>query len=158
MVFIAHKGHITEVNFLSWILKFLPQVSAVGALMKEKADEYNWKYGLSAQPVKYLSESVRAKSLLEPDVIRHIERCFTRTGMREAKRGPRKPRKRQMVQVPRDKEILDRGEASKAKVSEVEFNNEGEEEPEAQLTEEYAYNREVQKIQDQLLKSNKFMK
>ena len=133
-------------------------MSAVDALMKEKADEYNWKYGLSAQPVKYLSESVRAKSLLEPDVIRHIERSFTRAGMREAKRGPGKPRTTKMVQVPRGKKILDSGKASKAKVSVVEFDNEGVKEPEAQLSEEDAYNREVQKIQNQLLKSNKFMK
>ena len=65
----------------------------MGALSKEKADEYNWKYGLSAKPIKYISESVRARSLLEPDIIKYIERCFTQRGMQEAKRGgPKKAR------------------------------------------------------------------
>ena len=66
------------------------EVKGVVALVTEKADEYNKKHGLSEKPVQYLSSAVRARSLLLPEIVRHIDRCFTKKGIKEAQRGVRK--------------------------------------------------------------------
>ena len=66
------------------------EVNGVVALVTEKADEYNKKHGLSEKPVQYLSSAVRARSLLLPEIVRHIDRCFTKKGIKEAQRGVRK--------------------------------------------------------------------
>ena len=63
------------------------EVKGVVALVTEKADEYNKKHGLSEKPVQYLSSAVRARSLLLPEIVRHIDRCFTKKGIKEAQRG-----------------------------------------------------------------------
>jgi len=66
------------------------EVKGVAALVTEKADEYNKKFGLSEKPVQYLSSAVRARSLLLPEIVRHIDKCFTKKGIKEAQRGVRK--------------------------------------------------------------------
>jgi len=66
------------------------EVKGVVALVTEKADEYNKKFGFSEKPVQYLSSAVRARSLLLPEIVRHIDKCFTKKGIKEAQRGVRK--------------------------------------------------------------------
>jgi len=66
------------------------EVKGVVALVRERADEYNKKFGLSEKPVQYLSSAVRARSLLLPEIVRHIDKCFTKKGIKEAQRGVRK--------------------------------------------------------------------
>ena len=66
------------------------EVKGVVALVREKADEYNKKHGFSEKPVQYLSSAVRARSLLLPEIVRHIDKCFTKKGIKEAQRGVRK--------------------------------------------------------------------
>ena len=74
----------------------------------ERADEYNKKHGLSEKPVQYLSSAVRARSLLLPEIVRHINKCFTKKGIKEAQRGARKrtyqPR-RALIKVPPDQVV-----------------------------------------------------
>ena len=84
------------------------EVNGVVALVTEKAEEYNRKHGLSEKPVQYLTSAVRARSLLLPVIVRHIDKCFTKKGIREAQRGLRKrtyqPRKA-LIKVPPDQEV-----------------------------------------------------
>ena len=82
----------------------------MGALVKEKAEKYNLKAQLSSLPVKYLSESVRARSLLQLDVVRHLDHCFTKKGMRGAKGKKRIPRNRVQVRVNHAEDIVEEGE------------------------------------------------
>ena len=83
------------------------EVNGVVALVTEKAEEYNRKHGLSEKPVQYLASAVRARSLLLPEIVRHIDKCFTKKGIREAQRGLRKrtyqPRKA-LIKVPPDQD------------------------------------------------------
>ena len=71
-------------------------------------DEYNKKHGLSEKPVQYLSSAVRARSLLLPEIVRHIDRCFTKRGIKEAQRGVKKrtyqPRPA-LIKIPRDQVV-----------------------------------------------------
>jgi len=80
----------------------------VVALVTEKAEEYNRKHGLSEKPVQYLTSAVRARSLLSPEIVRHIDKCFTKKGIKEAQRGLRKrtyqPRKA-LIKVPPNHEV-----------------------------------------------------
>ena len=80
--------------------------------MKEKSEEYNLKANLSSRPVKYLSDSVRARSMLETDVVRHIDQCFTKKGMRKAKGGGKKrsPRNKIQVRVNDAQDMVEEGE------------------------------------------------
>ena len=84
------------------------EVNGVVALVTEKAEEYNRKHGLSEKPVQYLTSAVRARSLLLPEIVRHIDKCFTKKGIREAQRGLRKrtyqPRKA-LIKVPPDQVV-----------------------------------------------------
>ena len=84
------------------------EVKGVVALVTEKADEYNKKHGLSEKPVQYLSSAVRARSLLLTEIVRHINKCFTKKGIKEAQRGARKrtyqPR-RALIKVPPDQVV-----------------------------------------------------
>ena len=84
------------------------EVNGVVALVTEKAEEYNRKHGLSEKPVQYLASVVRARSLLLPEIVRHIDKCFTKKGIREAQRGLRKrtyqPRKA-LIKVPSNQEV-----------------------------------------------------
>ena len=84
------------------------EVNGVVALVTEKAEEYNRKHGLSEKPVQYLTSAVRARSLLLPEIVRHIDKCFTKKGIREAQRGLRKrtyqPRKA-LIKVPSNQEV-----------------------------------------------------
>ena len=84
------------------------EVKGVVALVTEKADEYNKKHGLSEKPVQYLSSAVRARSLLLPEIVRHIDRCFTKRGIKEAQRGVKKrtyqPRPA-LTKTPRDQVV-----------------------------------------------------
>ena len=81
------------------------EVNGVVALVTEKAEEYNRKHGLSEKPVQYLTSAVRARSLLLPEIVRHIDKCFTKKGIKEAQRGLRKrtyqPRKA-LIKIPPD--------------------------------------------------------
>ena len=58
------------------------EVNGVVALVTEKADEFNKKHGFSEKPVQYLSSAVRARSLLLPETVRHINKCFTKKGIK----------------------------------------------------------------------------
>ena len=58
-------------------------VNYVVALVNEKAGDYKYKLGLISKPTMYYAEAVRARSKLEPAVVRYIEQCFTKRGMRE---------------------------------------------------------------------------
>ena len=84
------------------------EVKGVVALVTEKADEYNKKHGLSEKPVQYLTSAVRARSLLLPEIVRHIDKCFTKKGIKEAQRGLRKrtyqPRK-SLIKIPPDQVV-----------------------------------------------------
>ena len=84
------------------------EVNGVVALVTEKAEEYNRKHGLSEKPVQYLTSAVRARSLLSPEIVRHIDKCFTKKGIREAQRGLRKrtyqPRKA-LIKIPPDQVV-----------------------------------------------------
>merc|ERR1712240_529083 len=66
------------------------------------------KHGLSEKPVQYLSSAVRARSLLLPEIVRHIDKCFTKKGIKEAQRGLRKrtyqPRK-SLIKIPPDQVV-----------------------------------------------------
>ena len=83
-----------------------------------RSAEYNKKYGLSEKPVQYLSSAVRARSLLLPEIVRHIDRCFTKEGIKEAQRGAKKrtyqPRPA-LMKTPRDQVVkpIDLGGAEK---------------------------------------------
>ena len=84
------------------------EVNSVVALVTEKAEEYNRKHGLSEKPVQYLTSAVRARSLLLPEIVRHIDKCFTKKGIKEAQRGLRKrtyqPRK-SLIKIPPDQVV-----------------------------------------------------
>ena len=90
------------------------EVNSVVALVTEKAEEYNRKHGLSEKPVQYLTSAVRARSLLLPEIVRHIDKCFTKKGIREAQRGLRKrtyqPRKA-LIKVPPDQVVKPEAES-----------------------------------------------
>lgn len=66
------------------------EVQCVVALVAERAAEYQSKVGLRPRPVQYYSDAVRAKSRLDPDIVRYIERCFTKSGMRAHRTGFKK--------------------------------------------------------------------
>jgi len=79
------------------------EANGVVALVTEKAEEYNRRHGLSEKPVQYLTSAVRARSLLLPEVVRHIHKCFTKKGIWEAQRGLRKrthQTRKALVKVP----------------------------------------------------------
>ena len=66
------------------------EVQCVVALVAERAAEYQSKVGLRPRPHQYFSDAVRAKSRLDPDIVKYIERCFTKRGMRDHRTGFKK--------------------------------------------------------------------
>jgi hypothetical protein len=77
-------------------------VQCVVALVAERAAEYQSKVGLRPKQYQYFSDAVRAKSQLDPDVVRYIERCFTKGGMKDHKKGLKKryyPKRKQTLIV-----------------------------------------------------------
>jgi hypothetical protein len=78
------------------------EVQCVVALVAERAAEYQSKVGLRPRQYTYFSDAVRAKSRLDPDIVRYIERCFTKAGMRDHKKGLTRrcyPKRKQTVIV-----------------------------------------------------------
>ena len=52
--------------------------------------------------MQYYSSAVQARSILHPEIVRHIERCFTKKGMKEFKAGRKKrayPKRNQIIKV-----------------------------------------------------------
>ena len=55
--------------------------------------------------MQYYSSAVKARSILDPDVVRHIEKCFTKKGMKEMKAGRKKrayPKRKEIIKIPSD--------------------------------------------------------
>merc|ERR1719427_1150771 len=80
------------------------EVNCVVALVTEKAEDYNRRNNLTGRgkPVQYYSSAVQARSILHPEIVRHIERCFTKKGMKEFKAGRKKrayPKRNQIIKV-----------------------------------------------------------
>jgi len=64
------------------------QVRAVAAFAAEKEAEFNLRCDKEKHAViQYYTEAAIAKSTLEKDVLKHIQSCFTKKGMRDYKRG-----------------------------------------------------------------------
>ena len=55
------------------------------------------------KPVQYYSSAVRARSILHQEVVRHIEKCFTKKGMKDMKAGRKKrayPKRKEIIKIP----------------------------------------------------------
>jgi len=83
------------------------EVNCVVALVTEKAEEYNRRNNLAhkGKPVQYYSSAMQARSILDQDIVRHIEKCFTKKGMKESKTGRKKrhyPKRKDIIKVPSD--------------------------------------------------------
>jgi len=67
------------------------EVRAVAALVAEKAGDFKRRGGGNRGEIpQYYTEAAKAKYILEKVVIKHIEQCFTKKGMREFKVGVKK--------------------------------------------------------------------
>ena len=105
-------------------------VKYVVALVSEKAGDYRYRSGYTKKPTQYFSDAVKARSKLEPEVIRYIESCFTKRGMKDNKAGMVKknyPKKRIRVLVDKSKvkikqELLEENDSpEELDISENEF-------------------------------------
>ena len=80
------------------------EVNYVVALVTEKAEEFNRRNNINkGKPVQYYSSAVQARSRLHPDIVRHIEKCFTKKGMKELMPGRKKrayPKRKEIIKVP----------------------------------------------------------
>ena len=81
------------------------EVNCVVALVTEKAEDFNRRNNLCQKdkPVQYYSSAVQARSILQPDILRHIERCFTKKGMKDMAPGRKKrayPKRKEIIKVP----------------------------------------------------------
>ena len=81
------------------------EVKCVVALVTEKAEEFNRRNNLGqrGKPVQYYSSAVQARSILSKDIITHIERCFTKKGMKDLAPGRKKrayPKRKEIIKVP----------------------------------------------------------
>ena len=55
--------------------------------------------------MQYSSQAVVAVSVLQPEVVRHIELCFTKKGMKEMRPGRKKrayPKRSEIIKIPAD--------------------------------------------------------
>ena len=53
--------------------------------------------------MQYSSQAVVAVSVLQPEVVRHIELCFTKKGMKEMRPGRKKrayPKRSEIIKIP----------------------------------------------------------
>ena len=73
----------TKIGFNPVYVQNDDDVNYVVALVNEKAGDYKYKLGLISKPTIYYAEAVRARSKLDPTVVRYIEQCFTKKGMKE---------------------------------------------------------------------------
>jgi len=92
----------TKTSFKPVYVRNDDDVNSVVALVSEKAGDYKHRLGLIKKPVNYYSEAVKARSRLEPQVVRYIEQCFTKRGMKELRAGYKKksyPRRRRNIIV-----------------------------------------------------------
>jgi hypothetical protein len=99
------------------------EVHCVVALVAERAAEYQSKVGLRPRPVLYYSDAVRAKSRLDPDIVRYIERCFTKKGMKDHRTGFKKrayPRRKETLIVKRTVKTESEQEAQETQEEEKE--------------------------------------
>ena len=81
------------------------ELECVMALIEEKAEVFNRRNypDLKWKPVKYTTLSVQARSILRQDIISHIEKCFTKKGMKDMVPGRKKkayPKRSQIIKVP----------------------------------------------------------
>jgi len=110
------------------------EVNCVVALVTEKAEEYNRRNNLieKGKVVQYYSSAMQARSILDQDIVRHIEKCFTKKGMKESKTGRKKrayPKRKDIIKVPSDYlKIKQEVEDDEEIIDEVEEEDEAEEE------------------------------
>lgn len=83
------------------------EVNCVVALVTEKAEEYNRRNHLAykGKQVQYYSSAVQARSILDQEIVRHIEKCFTKKGMKESRTDRKKrsyPKRKEIIKVPQD--------------------------------------------------------
>jgi hypothetical protein len=109
------------------------EVHCVVALVAERAAEYQSKVGLRPRPFLYYSDAVRAKSRLDPDIVRYIERCFTKKGMKDHRTGFKKrvyPKRKETLIVKKTVKEESELEAQQAEEQEEEVKEKEEEEVE----------------------------
>ena len=89
------------------------------------------------KPVQYYSSAVKARSILDPDVVRHIEKCFTKKGMKEMKAGRKKrayPKRKEIIKIPSDYYRI-KEEAPEEDIAEPEYDATAEEDDEEDVDE-----------------------
>ena len=72
--------------------------------------------------MQYLTSAVRARSLLAPEIVRHIERCFTKKGMKESRSGVKKrsyPRRKDVIKIASERIVKPEEEEDEQVVDDV---------------------------------------
>ena len=112
------------------------EINCVVALVSEKADEFNRRNNIkkSGKPVQYYSSAVQARSILPPEIVKHIEKCFTKKGMKDMNPGRKKrvyPKRKEIIKVPSNyyniKQEIDDTVADNEETAEYEEDEEDEE-------------------------------